>query len=360
MTLLHTPAVQQSVVGVTPSGTTLHAFDIRSAGGSRLTVLNLGAILNSWMAPDRTGRLDNIVLGFDRAERYLRDSPYFGAVVGRYANRIAQARFSLAGKGCTLSANDGVHSLHGGQAGFDKRVWEATPFTSRRGAGVRLRLTSPDGDQGFPGTLRVLVRYLLTHDNQLVIDYQATTTRPTVVNLSQHSYFNLGGPGCPTIREHLLQVNADHYTPVDATLIPTGELVPVADTPFDFRTATPIGARIESGHPQMATAGGYDHNLVLRREGGGLAHAARLTDPASGRTLDVHTTEPGLQLYTSNFMDGSLHPSQGRTFGKYGGVCLETQHFPDGPNQPSFPNTTLLPHECYRSRTIYALSVAAK
>ena len=317
--------------GATPGGETasLHTLMV-SPGGLEVRATDFGGIILSILAPDREGRPANVVLGYDSLDGYLRDSRYFGAIVGRYANRIAHARFTLDGTAYRLTANHGPHHLHGGRTGFDRVVWRASPFVAGGTAGLTLAHTSPAGDEGYPGTLDVRVTYTLTDRRELVVDYLATADRPTPVNLTQHSYFNLAGSG--DVLGHLLRIDADAITPVDDGLIPTGAIAPVAGTPFDFRSPTAIGARL---------GGGYDHNFVLRRTGPGLVHAARLEEPVSGRTLDVHTTEPGLQLYAGNRW----------------GVCLETQHFPDSPNQPGFPSTILRPGAEYRSRTVFAFGV---
>jgi aldose 1-epimerase len=319
--------------------------------------MTYGATIVSLTAPDRDGHFADIVLGYDDLAGYLTSSPYFGAIVGRYANRIANGRFSVDGASYQLATNNGPNHLHGGLRGFDKVIWDALPQRTDSGVGVALSYRSPDGEEGYPGTLDARVTYTLTDDDRLIVDYVATTDRPTIVNLSQHSYWNLAGEGSGDVLRQRLQISADHYTPVDSTLIPTGELVPVEGTPFDFRTATEIGARIGQAHPQLHNGKGYDHNFVLTRSGPGLAHAARLTDPQSGRTLDVWTTEPGLQVYSGNFLDGSITGKAGHVYRFRGALALEPQHYPDSPNQPGFPPVTLRPGEEYRSRTIFALGV---
>jgi aldose 1-epimerase len=273
--------------------------------------------------------------------------------VGRYANRIAKGRFILDGRAYRLATNNGPNHLHGGVRGFDKMVWSGEPFRNDSGSGVILTLRSPNGDEAYPGTLRVQVTYTLTDRNELAVDYFATTDRATPLNLSQHSYFNLAGDGRGDVLEHLLFINADRYTPVDSTLIPTGELAPVAGTPFDFRTPTPIGARIGQDHLQLRHGGGYDHNFVLNRLDEGLVHAVRVVEPLTGRTLDISTTEPGIQFYSGNFLDGSIRGKRGEIYGHRAGFCLETQHYPDSPNHPAFPSTILRPGEEYRSRTVF-------
>jgi aldose 1-epimerase len=348
------PAVTRARFGVTRDGAEVDLYTLR-AGRLEMRAITYGGIIVALRAPDRTGRLDDIVLGHDTLEGYLDHSPYFGAIVGRYANRIANGRFSLDGQSYTLATNDGAQHLHGGRRGFDKVVWKATPFAVSDEAGVSFAHTSPDGDEGYPGTLRASVTYTLTERDELSIEYDASTDRATVVNLSQHSYFNLAGPRATNVLDHLLMIDADAFTPVGATLIPTGEIAPVQGTPFDFRTPARIGERIADTDAQLAHAGGYDHNFVLRPgKGGALVHAARVTEPLTGRALDVSTTQSGLQFYSGNFLDGSIRGKEGRVYGHRGGLCLETQHFPDSPNQPAFPSVVLRPGESYHSRTIFS------
>ncbi|HWP99126.1 MAG TPA: aldose epimerase family protein [Vicinamibacterales bacterium] len=345
--------------GRTPDGTAVEAFTLASGRGVELQAITYGGIIVSLRAPDREGRAADVVLGYENLDGYLRDnSPYFGAIIGRYANRIGGARFTLDGHTYRLAANDGPNHLHGGLRGFDKRVWTAEPFERAAEAGVVLRYVSPDGEEGYPGRLEARVTYTLTARNELIVDYEATTDRPTVVNLTQHSYFNLTG-GTRDILGHELWIDADRYTPVDEGLIPTGELAPVEGTPFDFRKPMPIGARIDTPHPQLQRGRGYDHNFVLTgwRPGGEPRRVARLVDPSSGRTLEVATTEPGLQLYTGNFLDGRITGKGGRVYARRWGLCLETQHFPDSPNRPEFPSTVLRPGATYRSRTIFTFGV---
>jgi aldose 1-epimerase len=343
--------------GVTPDGTPVELFTLGNAGGMQLSVVSYGGAIVSLRVPDRDANLDDIVLGFDSLDGYLGHSHYFGAIVGRYANRIGRGRFELEGSRYRLPINDEPHHLHGGTRGFDRVIWECEPVRDERGEGVALRHTSPDGDQGYPGTLSTEVRYILTEDNALEVNYGATTDKPTPVNLTQHSYFNLLGAGKGDILGHQLTIDADAYTPVDCTLIPTGRIVPVAGTPLDFRTADAIGACISDPDPQLEYARGYDHNFVLRRGGPGLMHAARVMEPITGRTLDMVTTEPGLQLYSGNQLDGSVVGKGGRRYGRHSGFCLETQHFPDSPNQPRFPSTILRPGERYQSRTVFAFGI---
>ena len=351
-------SVTRGPFGALPDGTAIEVFTLSNASGVEVRAITYGGIIVSLKVPDRQGRLDDIVLGYDALGGYVtNNSPYFGAIIGRYGNRIARGRFTLDGKAYALAANNGPHHLHGGVRGFDKVVWRAEPVSSPDGAAVAFSRTSPEGEEGYPGALAVRVIYTLTTANELRVDYVATTDRPTVVNLTQHSYFNLAGQGSRDILEHQLQIDADRYTPVDATLIPTGELAAVEGTPLDFRSPTAIGARIDDPHPQIRNGLGYDHNFVLTRSEPGLAHAARVLDPSTGRTLDVATTEPGMQFYSGNFLDGSITGKSGRVYRRRYGFCLETQHYPDSPNQPAFPSTTLRPGEQYRSQTVFTFGV---
>lgn len=340
-----------------PDGTAIDVFTLTNARGLELRAITYGGIITSLRTPDRNGQLADIVLGFDTLEGYLSDPPYFGAIIGRYGNRIAKGRFTLDGVAYTLATNNGENHLHGGIRGFDKVVWDAAPFENASGAGVVFRHTSPDGDEGYPGTLAVEVTYTLTNDDELVVDYLATTDKATPVNLTQHSYFNLAGNGAGDILGHVLQLDAGRYTPVDAGLIPTGAIAPVEGTPFDFRTPMAIGARIDEDHEQLKRGGGYDHNFVLDRSSSGLVHAARVVEPTTGRTLDIATTEPGIQFYSGNFLDGTITGKRGHVYAHRTGFCLETQHYPDSPNQPDFPSTILRPGAEYRSRTVFRFGV---
>jgi aldose 1-epimerase len=357
-----TPQQQGSPVTVAPfgrmpDGKAVEVFTLRNARGMEVRAITYGAIIQSIRVPDRSGRIGDVTLGYDSLPGYLTASPYFGAVVGRYANRIARGRFTLGGKTYRLATNNGPNHLHGGVKGFDKVVWEAKSFQRGDTAGVEFQHTSPDGDEGYPGTLQVSVTYTLTPSNQLEVEYRAKTDRATPVNLSQHSYFNLAGEGSGDILGHILEVDADRYTPVDSTLIPTGELASVRTTPFDFRTPTTIGARINGPDPQLTYGKGYDHNFVLNRSGSGLAHAVRVEEPKTGRTLDISTTEPGLQFYSGNFLDGTITGKAGHVYGHRSALVLETQHFPDSPNHPNFPSTILGPGKEYRSRTVFTFGV---
>lgn len=342
--------------GSLPTGEKARVFTMTNARGMELRVLDYGGIIVSLRTPDRTGAFADIVLGFDDLTGYVTSSPYFGAIAGRYANRIANGRFTLDGITHDLAVNNPPNALHGGVKGFDKVVWRAEPGADSAGVHLTLRYTSPDGEEGYPGTLRATTTYTLTGSNQLVVSYEATTDRPTVVNLTQHSYFNLAGEGSGDILGHELTLNADRFIPIDSTFIPTGEIAPVAGTPFDFRTPTRIGRRIDEPHAQLRNGHGYDHSFVLTRSGQdtGLVRAAHLVDPRSGRTLDVATTEPGLQVYSGNFLDGTVIGKAGHAYQRRGAVCLETQHFPDSPNKPQFPSTIVRPGQTYRSRTVFS------
>ncbi|MFH9175589.1 aldose epimerase family protein [Streptomyces albogriseolus] len=323
-------------------------------GGTRMEVLSYGGIVHSLEVPDRRGRRANVSLGLRTLEEYVASSPYFGALIGRYGNRIGKGTFTLDGTRYQLSVNDGENSLHGGAQGFDKRVWDVEPFTRGSDVGLHLYHTSVDGEMGYPGTLRVKVTYTLTRDGDWRIDYEATTDKATVVNLTNHVYWNLAGEGSGSVYDHELSIAASRYTPVDSGLIPTGELARVAGTPFDFRRARPIGRDIRTAHQQVLYGQGFDHNWVLDK---GITRrpeqAAVLRDPASGRTLRIATNEPGLQFYSGNFLDGTLVGSGGRVYRQGDGLCLETQHFPDSPNQPAFPSTVLRPGETYRTTTVH-------
>nr|WP_210240001.1 MULTISPECIES: aldose epimerase family protein [unclassified Mesorhizobium] len=345
--------------GNTEDGKAVDLYTLTNDRGASVKFIAYGGIVTAINVPDRWGKLDNVVLGFKELADYESMNPYFGALIGRYGNRIGGAKFTLDGTQYQLAPNNGPNSLHGGTKGFDKVVWAVEPLSSVSGAAARLNYTSKDGEEGYPGTLTVQVVYSLTNDNELRIDYEATTDKPTVVNLTSHSYFNLAGDGTGGIDDHILTINADRYTPVDATLIPTGQLASVTATPFDFRQGAPIGARIRSSDPQMAYGRGYDHNFVLNRSGGGLSLAARVYEPRSGRIMEISTTEPGVQFYSGNFLDSTLVGAAGQQYRQTDGFCLETQHFPDSPNKPSFPTTVLKPGETLKSTTIHKFSTDA-
>lgn len=343
----------QQPFGHTADNQGIDIVTLRNLNGIEVRVMTYGGAIVSLRTPDRSGRVDDIVLGHDTAEGYFANSPYFGILVGRYANRIAKGAFTLDGKKYRLATNNGANHLHGGKKGWDQAVWKADPFQDARGAGVVLTHTSADGDEGYPGAVTAKVTYTLTDDNALVVDYLATTDKPTVINLTQHSYFNLSGGQSADILGHELMINADRYTPVDEGLIPTGELASVQGTPFDFRTSTKIGARIGQDDVQLKRGKGYDHNWVLNRQGGGLSLAARAVEPTSGRTLEISTTEPGIQFYSGNFLDGSITGKGNVKYGLRAGFCLETQHYPDSPNHPDFPTTVLRPGQEYKSQTVF-------
>lgn len=342
--------IQQTSFGNLPDGTEIELFTLTNGKGLRVRIMTYGATVVSLETPDRAGRTADIVLGFDTLEGYLGVNPYFGSIVGRYANRIAKGRFSLDGITYKLATNNGENHLHGGIRGFDKVVWKAEPVRETGSVGVRLSYLSRDGEEGYPGNLSVTVVYTLTEADELKINYEAITDKPTPVNLTNHSYFNLAGQGEGDILEHELMINADAYTPVDEGLIPTGEILPVKDTPMDFTVLKAIGARIAE------VKGGYDHNFVLRGGGGRLELAAEVYGPSTGRFLEIDTTEPGIQFYTGNFLDGTITGKGGKVYKQHYGFCLETQHFPDSPNQPGFPSTILRPGEKFTSLTVYRFS----
>ena len=328
--------------GTLPDGQAVEAFTLTNANGMEVKAITLGGIITSLKVPDKAGQLGDVVLGYDALQGYLDKSPFFGTIVGRYGNRIGKGTFTIAGTKYTLPINNGENHLHGGPQGFDKN-WKAEPFERADAVGVVFTHTSPDGDMGYPGTLQAKVTYTLTNDNTLRFDYEATTDKATHVNLTQHTYFNLAGAGNGDVLGHEIQIVADRYTPVDKGLIPTGDLASVEGTPFDFRTATSIGARIDADHQQIALGGGYDHNMVFTRTGTDLERLVRVYEPTSGRTMDLSTTQPGTQFYTGNFLDGTITGKGGKVYGKRSGFCLETQHFPDSPNKPQFPSTLLKP-----------------
>jgi len=350
------PRLTSAPFGRTPDGRSIDLITLRNNKKTEVRFMTYGGIILSIKTADKDGTLDDITLGYDTSDAYANNSTYFGALIGRYANRIANASFTLDGQKYTLPANNGVNSLHGGK-GWDQALWTADAFQGASGVGAVLTLTSPDGDQGYPGEVKATVTYLLNDDNEFKVTYEATTSKPTVINLTQHTYFNLAGTKANDILGHQLMINADRYTPVDDTLIPTGVLAPVDGTPFDFRTPTAIGARINEPNEQLTRGKGYDHNWVLNRTGNGLEHAAHVIEPVTGRRLDITTTEPGIQFYSGNFLDGTITGKGGKVYIQRGGFCLETQHFPDSPNQPSFPSTTLRPGETYHSETVFKFGV---
>jgi len=346
--------------GKTPQGEEVFVFTLENGRGMTAEIISYGGAITRLLVPDRKGIPSDIVLGFTNLEDYMTRSPFFGCIIGRFGNRIAGGRFTLDDSTYTLPINNrpgGIPChLHGGK-GFGERIWEANPGLSDGCPELELSRISPDGEEGYPGTLEVKVRYRLTEANELEIKYWAKTDKPTPVNLTNHSYFNLHGEGIGKILDHILWINAKSFTPVDAGLIPTGGLMPVNGTPFNFLEARPIGYNIDVNVEQIRFGGGYDHNFVLDRKGQGLELSATLHDPSSGRYMEVWTTEPGLQFYSGNFLDGTLTGKSGIAYGYRTGLCLETQHFPDSPNQPSFPNTILRPGEIYESRTVYGFSI---
>jgi aldose 1-epimerase len=341
----------KSVLGTMPDGKAVELYTLQD-GPVKVTIASFGARIVSLEVPDRDGNIADIALGYASLKPYLEDpEPYFGALIGRYANRIGGAKFTLNGQQYTITRNNGPNSLHGGLQGFDSRLWQAQAIPQ----GVELTLVSPDGDQGYPGTLTTRARYTL-ENRELKIEYFATTNKETVVNLTNHTYFNLSGEGNGDILDHVVEIFADRYTPVDSELIPTGELAPVAGTPLDFRQPAVIGARIDQPDEQLQLAKGYDQNYVLGTPGE-LKEAARVEQPRNGRVLTVRTTEPGMQFYSGNFLDGSKRGKQGHAYEKRAGFCLETQHFPDSPNQSAFPSTVLKPGETFHSLTVYSFFV---
>ncbi|HUS78915.1 MAG TPA: aldose epimerase family protein [Patescibacteria group bacterium] len=337
--------------GETGDGDPVHLYTLANERGIEARISDYGGIVTSLMAPDRDGRLVDVVLGYDSLGEYVEDATYFGCLIGRYANRIALGHFTLDGVEHSVTVNNGRNHLHGGAKGFNKVLWEAKEQRGENSVGVRLTYLSPDGDEGYPGNLLAQVTYTLTEGNELILDYAASTDAVTIVNLTNHSYFNLAGHGSGDVLDHMLTLNADRFTPVDGELIPTGELRDVEGTPMDFRRPTAIGERID--HPQLVLVGGIDHNFALSRGSDGMAFAARVHEPLSGRTLEVSTTEPGIQIYTGNFLQEGKTGKGGRTYGPRGAICLETQHFPDSLNKMNFPSTVLWPGETYRQRTVY-------
>lgn len=345
--------IKRSVFGKMPDGQEINLYTLTNSKGMQVGITNYGARIVSIIVPGRDGKKADVVLGFNNLEGYLGKDPFFGAIVGRYGNRIAKGEFKLDGVEYHLPINDGPNSLHGGTKGFDKQVWNAQEVD---GNAVALTYLSKDGEEGYPGNLSVKVVYTLDNNDELRIDYTATTDKDTVLNLTNHSYFNLAGEGSGSILDEVMMINASRFTPIDSTMIPTGELRSVEGTPFDFRKPTPIGARINKDNQQLKFARGYDDNFVLDRKGPGLELAARAYDPKSGRVLEVLTTQPGVQFYTGNFLDGTIHGKGGKAYDYRSAFCLETQHFPDSPNHPQFPSTELKPGQTYHETTIFKFS----
>lgn len=349
------PQIKKQPFGMTASGEPVEIYTLTNANGLEARIMTYGGTVVSLKVPDRRGKLGDIVLGYETLEGYLKNSPYFGSIIGRYGNRIGKGQFTLNGKQHLLPKNNGENTLHGGIKGFDKVVWKAKEIKSKKGVGLELSYLSKDGEEGFPGNLSVTVVYTLTKNNELKIDYSATTDKTTVVNLTHHSYFNLAGEG--GILNHESMINARRFTPVDSGLIPTGELRSVKGTPMDLTKSTVIGERIDQQDEQLTLGKGYDHNWVLNNNTGRLALAARVYEPGSGRVMEVATTEPGIQFYSGNFLDGSITGKAGQVYKQRSGFCLETQHFPDSPNKPGFPSTVLKPGQRYRTTTIYRFLV---
>lgn len=349
---------QQGTFGKLPDGTPIEKYTLQNSNGVQATVVTYGGILQALVVPDKNGKGDDIVLGFDDVDGYVKNgNVYFGATIGRFGNRIADGRFELDGNTYQIPQNDGSNALHGGPKGFDTKIWKAKPSNKDGSVGVELSYVSPDGEMGFPGTLTTHVTYSLNEDNELRIEYSATTDKPTVLNLTNHAYFNLAGAGNGTVLDQVATLHASHYTPVTEKLIPTGELAPVAGTPMDFLKPTPFGQHIKDDHPQLKFAepkqGGFDFNWVLDTKGDVNKLATEVSDPKSGRVLQLYTTEPGVQLYTSNFLDGSITGKGGKTYPHWSGFTLETQHFPDAPNQSNFASTRLDPGQTYTQTTVY-------
>ncbi len=342
--------IVRSEFGKLDDGTVIEAFTLRNSRGAMAKIISYGATLVELQVPDRNGKNADVVLGFDDLKGYTGEHPHFGGIIGRYANRIAKGKFRIEGREYSLAVNNGPNTLHGGLVGFDHKVWKSEPVAESKDAGVKFTYVSPDGEEHFPGTLIVTVTYILTGDNALKINYTATTNKPTVLNLTNHSYFNLAGAG--NVLDHVLMLHAGKYTPTDSTLIPTGKLASVRGTPYDFLRPTKIGARIKEV-AKVKEQGGYDNNFVVDGTSGTLRLAANVSDPASGRAMEVWTTEPGVQLYTGNWLDGKLVGKHGVAYLKYGAVCLEAQHYPDSPNHVNFPTTTLRSGETYQQETIY-------
>lgn len=349
--------IEKQGFGTTRDGQPVDFYTITNSQGVEVRASNYGGVITSLLVPDKNGKPDNVVLGFDSLEEYFVNGPWFGAIIGRYANRIANGKFTLDGIEYSLAINNGPNASHGGIKGFSKALWHAEPFQDLHEAGVIFLYISKDGEEGYPGNLSAKVTYTLTDRNELIFDYQATTDKATPLNFTQHCYFNLAGDGKRDVLEHELTLNADRFTPINKTMVPTGELCSVQGTPMDFSKPTTIGARIHENYEQLVLARGYDHNFVINGKSDDLKFAARVYEPSSGRTLETYTTEPGVHLYSANFLDGTIKRKQGYVYQQRYGFCLETQHFPDSPNHPNFPTTILRPGQTYNSRTVYKFSV---
>lgn len=350
--------ITKTQFGIMPDSTVVEKYTLKNNNGVEMEVITFGGRITSLKVPNKYGKFENVVLGFNNLEDYLRpDDPYFGALIGRYGNRIAKGKFSLNGDEYTLAINNGANHLHGGVIGFDRVIWEVTPMESENGPSLKLKYLSKDGEEGYPGNLKVTVVYTLTDENTLEVSYEATTDKTTIVNLTQHAYFNLSGDFSKPILDHEITINADNYVPVDDNLIPTGELSDVTNTPFDFRTAKSIGRDIENKNDQLVKGKGFDHCWVLNEQNKGIRWAASAFQTESGRLLEIYTDEPGIQFYTGNFLDGTLPMPNGGTYSHRTGFCLETQHYPDSPNQKDFPSVVLNPGETYKSKTIFKFLV---
>ena len=346
--------VQQSQFGEMPDGRQVDIYTLTNTNGMTIKLISLGAAITSIQVPDQNGEMGDVALGFDEVEPYYNSN--FGSIIGRFANRIRDAQFTLDGETYELPANNGENTIHGGPTGFDDVLWESEILTGRENPTVEFRYVSEDGEMGFPGTLTTVVEYSLTDENEIVVDYTANTDEKTVVNMTNHSYFNLSGEGNGTILNQRVMLNASQFLPADDEVIPTGEISSVEGTPMDFTQPTAIGTRIDNDFPTLNNAGGYDHTWVLDKDPGEFGLAARVTDPESGRIMEVYTTEPGVQFYTGNNLDGSLVGKSGEAYTKRSGFCLEVQHFPDSPHHPNFPSTVLEPNETYTQRTVYKFS----
>jgi aldose 1-epimerase len=352
----HSSSISKKPFGTTSSGEAVEMYTLRNNNGAEAHILTYGGILTSLKMPDKHGHYGDVVLGYDYLDGYLTNSPYFGALIGRYGNRIAKGKFTLDGVTYTLATNNYPNALHGGNKGFDKVIWTVEKAdVGPDGPRLQLHYFSKDGEEGYPGNLNVTAVYTLTQDNGLRLDYTATTDKDTIINLTHHSYFNLAGRG--DVLSHEVYINADKFTPVDSTSIPTGEIRPVDGTPFDFRTPTAIGARINDNNEQLKFTGGYDHNFVINKPAGRMDTVARVYDPSSGRVLEVFSTEPGVQFYTGNFLDGTITGKGGWVYEKHDAFCLEPQHYPDSPNHPNFPSVVLHPGQTYRNTILYLFSV---
>jgi aldose 1-epimerase len=347
------PAIEKQPFGKTADGGAVDVYTLTNSNGIRARIMTYGAAMVSLEVPDRAGKMEDILLGYDNLDGFVKNRPYFNCIVGRYGNRIAKGKFTLDGKEYTLAVNNGENHLHGGIKGFDKYIWQAEPFKKNNEAGLKLSMLSKDGDEGYPGNLTVNVTYTLTNDNELRIDYFAATDKATVCNLTNHNYYNLTGDAKTDILGHILTLNADRFTPVDEGLIPTGKLEAVKGTPMDFTKPTAIGDRINADDRQIKFGGGYDHNWVLNKKDSGLSLAAKLYEPTSGRAMEIWTTEPGIQFYSGNFLDGTITGKEGVVYKHRWALCLETQHYPDSPNKPEFPSVVLRPGQVYKTTTLH-------